>query len=107
MARFRGIVRGGRGEASRLGHSALSALAESWQGGVSVYLYTEGGTDYALVQLVPHHGAGTHRTLYNGPVSGAAVDLAPLGEARDALHAEMDAAEAADRTAARVVGGAL
>jgi hypothetical protein len=41
MARFRGTVKGHRGEASRLGHAAGGLLmkAATWNGHVSVYLY--------------------------------------------------------------------
>jgi hypothetical protein len=74
MAHFYGKVLGGRGEASRLGHksSGLQVLAASWQGAVFVSLYVnDDGVDCARVCLTTHQGAGTHRELYDGPVSGA------------------------------------
>lgn len=74
MAHFRGTVRGGRTEASRLGHktTGLSVNAASWEGAVSVYLYVDERTeqDYARVSLAKHQGRGTERVLYDGPVSG-------------------------------------
>lgn len=74
MAHFRGTIQGFRGEASRLGSkdSGLQVTAASWQGAVSVDLFAEAnGVDIARVQLYPHHGHGTSRILYEGPVSGA------------------------------------
>lgn len=73
MAHFIGTVKGGRGEASRLGHKAtgLRTVAASWQGAVRVELYTRDGKDFAHVYLMPWQGAGTRRELYDGPVSGA------------------------------------
>ena len=72
MAHFRGTLQGARGEASRLGGkgSGLVATAASWQGGVRVYLYNIDDVDMARIELRPHHGAGTSRLLYDGPVSG-------------------------------------
>lgn len=79
MAQFRGTIQGRRGEASRLGDkSGLLVEAASWEGKVSVRLYHDNasGKDFAHVSLAPHHGAGTSRVLYNGPVSGeGALDI--------------------------------
>lgn len=54
MARFRGTVRGDRGEASRLGHRNLDVSANGWNVGVRVesapededrfYIYATGGS---------------------------------------------------------------
>ena len=73
MAHFRGTIQCRRGEASRLGSkdSGLHVTAASWEGAVGVNLYRENGVDMARVYLTTHNGAGTNRTLYNGPVSGA------------------------------------
>ncbi len=72
MAHFRGILQGNRGETSRLGSKAsgLTTIAQSWQGAVRVRLYEVDGVDMAHVQLETHYGAGSSRTLYQGPVSG-------------------------------------
>lgn len=73
MAHFRGTFQGGRGtEASRLGtrKSGLSAHIASWQGAASVQLSEKDGVDWAIVTLAQHHGQGTFRILYDGPVSG-------------------------------------
>ena len=73
MARFYGSLCGSRGEASRLGtkSSGLRTVAASWNGAVEVQLYERDGVDYARVALMPWHGHGAQRELYDGPVSGA------------------------------------
>lgn len=75
MAHFYGIVRGGRGEASRIGskNGGLSAVAASWSGAVNVELSHRNGTDWAVVRLVPWQGKGTTETIYDGPVAGVPV----------------------------------
>lgn len=82
MAHFRGTIKGARGEASRLGHkrSGLCVEAQSWQGKVSVGLYHDEATglDMARVWLVPHHGNGSTKELYIGPVSGEALRNFPI-----------------------------
>jgi hypothetical protein len=74
MAQFRGWIKGQRGQASRLGSKAsgLDANLASWQGSVSVSLWTtEDGVDMARVWLAPHtNGAGISQLLYDGPISG-------------------------------------
>lgn len=73
MAHFRGRIQGIRGEASRLGSpkSGLQVEAASWQGKVTVSLsVNDAGQDVALVELDLHHGKGTRKTLYDGPVNG-------------------------------------
>lgn len=74
MAHFYGTLQGARGQASRLGTKAsdLLAVAASWEGAVStkVYFNDDAGCDYARVMLIPWHGNGTSRVLYDGPVSG-------------------------------------
>jgi hypothetical protein len=73
MARYRGTLRGCRGEASRLGHSSsgLTTVAASWQGAVRVELYADGDRDFARVILTRHRGVGIERLLFDGPVNGA------------------------------------
>ena len=78
MAHFRGTIQGGRGSASRLGHSSFDAHIASWEGAISVRLYTirtgKGkamtARDFAEVRMVTHHGAGTSHLLYDGPIDG-------------------------------------
>jgi hypothetical protein len=74
MARFRGTVSGGRGTASRLGHSTrgLTTCAASFSGAVEVHLYYNKvtDTDMAEVRLTTHMGKGSHRVLYQGPICG-------------------------------------
>jgi len=83
MAQFWGTIKGARGEASRLGHKAsgLDTYAASWQGAVSVRLWHDAktGRDMAQVELTTHRGAGVHRSLYRGPVSGATCECTDAG----------------------------
>lgn len=75
MAHFYGSVQGGRGKTTRTGTriSGLTTKAASWEGAVETKLYERDGADWARIQLVPHFGNGTFRTLYDGPVSGMEV----------------------------------
>ena len=72
MAHFYGTLQGNRGEATRMGSKAsgLTTYAASWKGAVRVTVYIHDGKDWVDVSLVQWRGAGTNRTLYNGPVSG-------------------------------------
>lgn len=70
MARFRGTVRGGRGEAHRLGHATtgLTARASGWNGSIQVELWVNhdnGGEDWARVW---HHTNAGSTVIYNGPL---------------------------------------
>ena len=70
MAAFRGLVQGGRGEASRLGHKStgMRVEAQSWQGKVVTSLRIEGETVFATVTVRPHMGHGPNVVLYDGPI---------------------------------------
>ena len=78
MSHFYGVVRGGRGEATRGGTKASGLIvhAASWQGCVEVELYCEvkdgREVDHAVVKLKQWEGQGAWPsvTLYDGPVSG-------------------------------------
>jgi hypothetical protein len=76
MAQFRGTLRGQRGVASRLGSkvSGLEANLASWQGAVSVSLWTtDDGVDMARIELGKHtNGAGAWPPIvvYEGPIRG-------------------------------------
>jgi hypothetical protein len=79
MAHFYGTVSGkARSQASRLGSksSGLRTVAASWQGAVAVDLYERDGLDCAQITLIPWHGHGTTRVIYDGPVSGAPIKVA-------------------------------
>lgn len=71
MARYRGTVKGGRGEGSRLGHatSGLRLHANSWNGSVEVQLFVnrDNDEDWASVRLTTGDGRGV--PLYHGPLS--------------------------------------
>jgi hypothetical protein len=70
MARFRGTVQGGRGEASRLGHSTagLVVLAQSYSGDVFVHLYDYQGQDQVRIRVGHHGESRVGKIIYDGPV---------------------------------------
>lgn len=72
MAHFYGTIQGSRGEASRLGteRSGLRAKIASWQGAVSVQLYSRDGLDCARISLTKHRGSGVERLLFDGRLDG-------------------------------------
>lgn len=74
MAHFYGTLKGSRGEATRLGHkgSGIVTHTASWEGAVRVHAYYDAALDKDMVRvsLIPWHGVGTSRTLYEGPISG-------------------------------------
>jgi hypothetical protein len=74
MAHFFGTVQGGRGTATRTGtaRSGMVTHAASWAGAVRVTLReSPGGGTIARAELVPWHGHGVRRVLYEGPVDAA------------------------------------
>ena len=84
MARFYGTVKGGRGEASRLGHSStgLRVSAQSYSGDVAVLMFVSStGIDCVDIS-VHHHDGGAGITLYRGPVADlqprAGVEVRPV-----------------------------
>ena len=70
MAKFRGLVQGARGQATRLGHasSGMTVEAQSWEGKVVTSLREECGKIWANVALREHMGHGARVILYDGPV---------------------------------------
>lgn len=72
MAYFYGMLQGNRGEATRVGTktSGVTTYTASWEGAVRSRAYIKDGKDYVTVELVPWRGAGSHRILYEGPISG-------------------------------------
>ena len=80
MAHFRGVLRGNRGEVTRLGGKVmgLATEAQSWQGKCITYLWHDAktGKDMVEVTLAQHsNGAGARpsRIVYRGPVDGSEV----------------------------------
>ena len=70
MARFLGVVHGGRGEATRLGHKTkgLSVLARSYSGDVHVRLYVNNDdVDCVSIRVENHYSNEPSVTLYHGP----------------------------------------
>jgi hypothetical protein len=82
MSHYYGII-DGTGRSTRRGfrHQGLTTHAASWQGAVKVTLYSDKpmgsgeAIDMAKVELVPWHGAGTSKVLYDGPVGGSPVPV--------------------------------
>lgn len=70
MARFYGTIRGGRGEATRLGHatSGLYVTAQSYSGDVCVSLSAVGGIDYVSIFVRGHDGCNS-KCIYHGPIA--------------------------------------
>lgn len=73
MARFRGTVRGGRGEGTRLGHktTGLKTVAKGWGGEVHVRLFVVkspkgSDEDWANVWI---EMSGVPHNLYHGPLN--------------------------------------
>lgn len=78
MSRFYGTVAGtARTSASRRGNRYLVTHAASWEGAVRVGLYIDSvtGKASACVSLVPWHGKGTQRLLYDGPLDGSPEEV--------------------------------
>ncbi len=74
MAKYRGIVQGNRGVASRLGtdNSGITVEAQSWNGKVVVRMWSRtkyGNTMAFTVDLEPHHGTGPSTPLASGTVT--------------------------------------
>lgn len=71
MARFYGTVRGGRTQASRLGHSntGLYVTAQSLNGDVLIEFSADGpSTDIVKISVRPH-GNFYATTLFHGPIT--------------------------------------
>jgi hypothetical protein len=70
MARFYGTVKGGRGEASRLGHpsSGLRVAAQSHSGDIVVDLHDQDGEDYVHI-FVREHVTRAKKSIYSGPIA--------------------------------------
>lgn len=71
MARYQAIIRGNRGEASRLGtrKSGIRAMARGWEGGAKVIMWEgEDGRDHLSVTIGPHHNVG-QKTILHGPIA--------------------------------------
>lgn len=70
MARYRGTVRGGRGEASRLGHktTGLTTVAKSWHGIIETRLYYHPRLKIDWARVVLANNIANY-VLYDGPVS--------------------------------------
>jgi len=93
MAHFIGKLNGARGPASRLGtkNSGMEVIAASWNGAVKTTLYhnASDGRDYAQVALIPWHGKGVSRILYDGPVDKPADEPSPFN-GRDVKRADVN-----------------
>ena len=72
MGHFRGLIRGGRGDASRLGtkNSGLTVEAASWAGAIKVDLWhhSDGTDKFRVVQTQHVNGAGINELLGEGTI---------------------------------------
>lgn len=69
MAKFMGVVFGGRGEATRLGHQFIETTAASWHGAITVKLKeNEAGEIVYTITERPWRGVGQHREVATGIV---------------------------------------
>lgn len=59
MARFRGTLQGNRGEASRLGHTGLSARINGWDAGIRVEASVIDGRDCFEIYITGGSNATT------------------------------------------------
>ena len=82
MARFRGTVQGGRGEAHRLGHatSGLVTRANGWNASIVTELFDKDGEDWTRVLHVTNTESVV---LYYGPLNNHVdprVRILPIDE---------------------------
>ena len=65
MARFRGIVKSGRGESTRLGHTStgLSTHCNGWDGGIAVYAGNSNGTQPGADRFVVYVTGGSNQGI--------------------------------------------
>lgn len=70
MARFRAVIQGNRGSASRLGsaHSGLQANVNGWDVGVEVAAHAEGENDSFFIYMTGGSN-DSHPTTYIGRVT--------------------------------------
>lgn len=85
MSRFYGVMKGTRGEVTRLGHktSGLRTTAASYSGCVRTQLWYDASTDTDMVSvwIQPWQGHGVSLRLYEGPVNPS-----PTGDVDAALR---------------------
>jgi hypothetical protein len=95
MARFRGTVQGGRGQASRLGHktTGLRVHANSWSGSVEVIMHAVGDEDHVVINVGKDY---IIQTIYSGPVKEL-KDLADLWRRKDELRAFVALLDSAEK----------
>lgn len=83
MSRFYGVVKGGRGEATRCGHAntGLDVQAGSYSGGVFVRLYVDDDDRdcaYVYIDQWQHSGPKERVVLYSGPLEDVSGAVSPL-----------------------------
>lgn len=74
MSHFYGTVIGNHSGVSRCGtkESGLTTHTASWKGAVKtrIRFNFQTGEDLAVVELIPWHGKGIKKILYEGPIGG-------------------------------------
>jgi hypothetical protein len=72
MAHFYGSIKGGRGQATRLGtkNSGMTAVVASWEGAVVIDAYHDPktGKDMVSIAKTPWQGAGEAKEVYSGKI---------------------------------------
>lgn len=80
MARFYGSVQGSRGEAHRLGHSDVTTIAASWNGGVQTTMYRgDDGVPMVRLETIRWHGRGEATLLFDGSLATLQAGAGPGG----------------------------
>ena len=74
MARFRGTIQGGRGEASRLGHKGLRASINGWDVGVRVYASVGDDGEDVICVIATGGSNGARRAHVIADVSTKTLD---------------------------------
>lgn len=79
MARFFGTVQGGRGQATRLGHSGLHVTAQSHSGSIVIDLDRDGDEDVCTIGVAEGSRGRPDYIMYRGPIKKLFDDQTNLG----------------------------
>ena len=98
MSHFYAIIRGHRGEATRMGHksSGMYSNTAGWKGAISVRVWydNEKDEDRYAVALTPWHGSdGYSRVIAAGPLDASAPDAVNGGALWDECQRLREAIE--------------
>lgn len=86
MARFRGTVQGTRGQAHRLGHTAIEVTCDGWHAGVRVEMYAHSdATDRCRIWFKDGSGDSSGVLVYDGPCNRDAAGALVVFDANGRL----------------------